>query len=102
MRSAVMAIQSLQTPNIDRLAREGTRFTQCFVTQPTCTPSRASILTGCYPSALRSRMVGCYTPDDERFMPRALAAKGYRTASIGKAHLVPQATEPTVLAQRLD
>lgn len=91
----------VKTPNIDRLAREGTRFSQCFVTQPTCTPSRASILTGCYPSALRSRMVGCHTPDDERFLPRALSANGYRTASIGKIHLVPQAAEPDVLAQAL-
>lgn len=91
----------VQTPNIDRLAAAGTRFSQCFVTQPTCTPSRASILTGCYPSALRSRMVGCYTPDDPRFLPRVLSGKGYRTASIGKLHLVPQAAEPEIVAQRL-
>ncbi len=91
----------VETPNIDRLAREGTRFSQCFVTQPTCTPSRASILTGCYPSALRTRMVGCYTPDDPRFMPRALSDHGYRTASIGKLHLVPQAAEPAALAKAL-
>ncbi|MCY3780410.1 MAG: sulfatase-like hydrolase/transferase [Chloroflexi bacterium] len=91
----------VQTPNIDRLAAEGTRFSQCFVTQPTCTPSRASIMTGCYPSALRTRMVGCYTPDDPRFLPRALSENGYRTASIGKLHLVPQAAEPDIVAQRL-
>ncbi len=91
----------VQTPNIDRLAAEGTRFSQCFVTQPTCTPSRASILTGCYPSALRARMVGCYTPDDQRFLPRVLSKGGYRSASIGKLHLVPQAAEPAIAAQRL-
>ena len=91
----------VMTPNIDRLAIEGTRFSQCFVTQPTCTPSRASILTGCYPSALRSRMVGCHTPDDARFLPRALLAESYRTASIGKLHLVPQAAEPAALARAL-
>ncbi len=91
----------VKTPNIDRLAREGTRFSQCFVTQPTCTPSRASILTGCYPSALRARMVGCYTPDDERFLPRVLAHAGYRRAAIGKLHLAPQAAEPQLVAQAL-
>lgn len=91
----------VETPNIDRLASTGTRFSQCFVTQPTCTPSRASILTGCYPSALRSRMVGCYTPDDERFLPRVLSDNAYRTVAIGKIHLVPQAAEPEVLAQAL-
>lgn len=91
----------VKTPNIDSFAAEGTRFSQCFVTQPTCTPSRASILTGCYPSALRARMVGCYTPDDTRFLPHVLSEKGYHTASIGKLHLVPQAAEPDIVAQRL-
>lgn len=91
----------VETPNIDRLAADGARFSQCFVTQPTCTPSRASILTGCYPSAIRSRMVGCYTPDDARFLPRVLGDAGYRTASIGKLHLVPQAAEPELVARRL-
>jgi arylsulfatase len=92
----------VDTPNIDRLASMGTRFDQCMVTQPTCTPSRASILTGCYPSAIRSRMVGCYTPDDPRFLPRVLSENGYRTASIGKLHLVPQGAEPDVIASRLE
>ena len=91
----------IQTPNIDRLAHEGTAFSQCMITQPTCTPSRASILTGCYPSALRSRMVGCITPDDPRFMPRLLKQAGYRTASIGKIHLVPQRSEPDAIQQAL-
>ena len=83
-----------KTPNLDRLATEGTRFDQCMITQPTCTPSRASLLTGCFPSAIRSRMVGCYTPDDPRFMPKAFKEAGYKTASIGKIHLVPQGKEP--------
>ncbi|MBI1257040.1 MAG: sulfatase-like hydrolase/transferase [Chloroflexi bacterium] len=91
----------VKTPNIDRLAQQGTLFSECMITQPTCTPSRASILTGCYPSALHSRMVGCYTPDDPRFLPRILSQNGYRTASIGKIHLVPQKDEPTTIDQRL-
>jgi len=89
----------VKTPNLDRLAREGTVFAQAFVTQPTCTPSRASLLSGCYPSTLRSRMVGCYTPDDPRFLPRVLRDRGYRTASIGKIHLVPQRAEPWAVAR---
>jgi arylsulfatase len=91
----------VHTPNIDRLAREGTALTQCMVTQPTCTPSRASILTGCFPSALRSRMVGCVTPDDPRFLPKVLAQAGYHTASIGKLHLVPQRAEPEAVEHAL-
>ena len=83
-----------QTPHLDALAASGTRFVDCVVTQPTCTPSRASILTGAYPSALRTRMVGCRTPDDPRFLGHRLGAVGYRTASIGKIHLLPQSEEP--------
>ncbi|MEM6333230.1 MAG: sulfatase-like hydrolase/transferase [Planctomycetota bacterium] len=85
------------TPNLDRLAAEGTRFSSCFVPQPTCTPCRAALLTGCYASALRSRMVGCHTPDDARFLPRVLGRAGYRTASVGKIHLVPQRGEAAAI-----
>ena len=77
----------VQTPTLDRLAAQGARFEQAMITQSTCTPSRASILTGCYPSAIRCRMVGCETPDDPRFLPRVLGAAGFHTASIGKIHL---------------
>lgn len=86
-----------QTPNLDRLAAESAQFLQCMVTQPTCTPSRASVLTGCFPSALRSRMVGCHTPDDPRFLPRVLGRAGYHTASIGKIHMVPGGAEPAAV-----
>ncbi len=82
-----------QTPRLDALASAGARLTRCFVPQPTCTPCRAGLLTGCHPSALRSRMVGCRTPDDPRFLPRVLAEAGYHTASVGKIHLVPQREE---------
>ncbi|MEM7131909.1 MAG: sulfatase-like hydrolase/transferase [Chloroflexota bacterium] len=87
----------IQTPYIDRLSQCGVTFTQCMVTQPTCTPSRASILSGCYPSALRTRMVGCQTPDDPRLLPRILGENGYLTASIGKIHLAPQGEEPALI-----
>ena len=84
----------VQTPNLDRLAARGCRFDQCMIAQPTCTPCRASVLTGCYPSTIRSRMVGCVTPDDPRFLPRVLGEAGYRTRSIGKIQLAPQGEEP--------
>jgi len=91
----------VHSPNIDRLASTGTRFAQCMITQPTCTPSRASILSGVYPSALRTRMVGCWTPDDDRLLPRVLSRHGYRTAAIGKIHLVPQRDEPGAIERTL-
>ena len=86
-----------RTPHLDELAAAGTRFADCIVTQPTCTPSRASLLTGAFPSVLKSRMVGCYTPDDPRFLGHGLQVAGYRCASVGKIHLVPQRAEPEVL-----
>ncbi len=39
----------IETPNIDRMAREGMRFTDYYVAAPLCTPSRAALMTGCYP-----------------------------------------------------
>ncbi len=86
-----------RTPSIDHLAAAGTRFSQCMVTQPSCTPSRASLLSGCWPSTLGARMVGCHTPDDPRFLPQVLAAAGWRTAALGKLHFVPQQAEPAAL-----
>lgn len=57
------------------------------------------MLTGCFPSALRCRMVGCATPDDPRFLPRILSDAGYHAASIGKIHLVPQGDEAERIEQ---
>lgn len=91
-----------RTPHLDSLAASGAQFEQCMITQPTCTPSRASILTGCYPSAIRSRMVGCVTPQDERFLPRVMKKSGYRTVSIGKIHLIPQGVEVEELGDALE
>ena len=42
--------KDIRTPNIDRLAAEGTRFTSFYVAQPVCTASRAGLMTGCYPN----------------------------------------------------
>ena len=95
------------TPSIDRLTSEGTRFAQAYANAPNCAPSRASLLTGCYPPRH-----GIYTvlpadrgPASERALvasPSAgelpaglptladtLRAAGYATASVGKWHLGP-------------
>jgi arylsulfatase A-like enzyme len=90
----------IQTPHLDRLAAEGAAWDRCYATQPTCTPSRASFFTGCYASSVRSRMVGCWTPDDPRFLPHAFHQAGYHTAAIGKIHLVPQHEEPAWQKER--
>jgi len=82
----------VKTPNIDRLAREGMRFENCFCTNSICTPSRASILTGKY-----GNKNGCAHLDQEfdgsqQTFPKLLQKAGYYTAVIGKWHLC---SEPT-------
>lgn len=82
----------IKTPNIDKLAAEGTRFTSFYVSQPVCTASRASLLTGCY--ANRVSMAGALNHQskvgihpNERMLQELLKAKGYATACYGKWHL---------------
>ena len=81
-----------RTPNIDRLASEGIRFTNFLAAQPVCTASRSALLTGCYPN--RIGLGGALMPrskiglnPDETTMAEMLKSKGYETAMIGKWHL---------------
>jgi len=92
-----------QTPNIDRLAREGMRFTQAYSACTVCSPTRAAALTGKYPARLRITdwIKGHFRPNAKLKVPdwtmhlpleeitiaEALKRGGYATASIGKWHL---------------
>lgn len=86
---------TIRTPNLDRMAAEGLRFTDFYVAAEVCTPSRAGLLTGRYP--IRSGMCGSRRvlfPNSEGGLPKeevtiadALKDKGYATAQIGKWHL---------------
>lgn len=80
------------TPNIDKMAAEGLRFTHFLAGQPISGASRAGLLTGCYPN--RIGFAGAPGPDseygihpDEMTMGELLKQKGYRTAIFGKWHL---------------
>ncbi len=79
----------IQTPNLDRLAKQGANFTHCFVQAPVCVPSRASFFTGRYPHSHKNRVN--YTPLDRRevLMQARLRKAGYATASVGKLHYYP-------------
>jgi len=85
--------KDVATPNIDRLAREGVRLTNCYASAPMCTPTRAALMTGRYQH--RVRLESVLTPEDidkglpatEETLPRILKNAGYATALIGKWHL---------------
>jgi len=83
----------VRTPNIDRLAREGRRFTDANTTSSVCSPTRYSVLTGryCWRTSLTHEVLGTFSPlhiETTRLnMASLLKAHGYRTAAIGKWHL---------------
>ncbi|MCS7237436.1 MAG: sulfatase [Thermoguttaceae bacterium] len=84
----------LKTPNIDRLAREGVRFVNAFVTTSLCSPSRASFLSGLY--AHTHGVLNNFTdyPRDLPSFPRRLQQLGYHTAYIGKWHMGEEDDSP--------
>ena len=84
---------TIQTPNIDRLAKEGRKFTSFMVASPVCTPSRAALLTGCYPKRIGMHQHVLFPASkkgmhpDEHTIADHLKAQGYATACFGKWHL---------------
>ena len=87
---------TIHTPHLDRMAREGMKFTQFYVGASVCTPSRAALLTGRLP--VRSGMASDESrvlfpnsrygiPEEEVLIPEALKEEGYATAHVGKWHL---------------
>jgi arylsulfatase A len=88
----VFGAKGYSTPNIDRLAREGTRFTSFHVAQAVCSASRAALLTGCYSN--RVGIFGALGPqanhginDGETTLAEIMKQRGYATGMAGKWHL---------------
>lgn len=77
----------IQTPNIDRIARNGVSFERHYCNHPLCTPSRCTLITGRHPSSHRVYDNGCCLPKRETTLPQVLGTHGYDTRAIGKLHL---------------
>jgi choline-sulfatase len=75
-----------RTPNLDRLAGEGTRFTRAYCNSPVCTPSRQSMLTGRLPHAAGVTRLPTPLAEDQPTLAKQLKKAGYRTGVIGKMH----------------
>jgi arylsulfatase A-like enzyme len=78
---------SIHTPHIDRLANEGLKFNNAFLTVSSCSPSRASIITGRYPHNTNAEQLHWPLPGEQITFVEKLKAAGYWTASAGKWHL---------------
>lgn len=88
----VYGAEGISTPNLDRMAAEGVRFTDCYATAATCTPSRYSLLTGRYPwRNPRAKILAGDAPmiigAKEGTLPGVLRRAGYATAVVGKWHI---------------
>ena len=83
---AALGFPYMDTPNIDRLVREGVSFDNCFVSAPSCAPARASLFTGLYPHT-----TGILKNADRwtRSWVEDLASAGYHCVNIGKMHTFP-------------
>ena len=85
--------KKIKTPNIDRIAEEGRKFTNFMVASPVCTPSRAALLTGCYPKRVGMHQHVLFPSSTKGLTPREYTladhfkSLGYSTACFGKWHL---------------
>lgn len=82
----------IRTPNIDTLARDGARFTHFYSANPVCSPSRAALMTGRYPTRVGVQRVlfprdTIGLPDSETTIAQVLKKVGYKTMAVGKWHL---------------
>ena len=80
---------ALQTPALDKLASQGTTFSRAYCPNPTCTPTRSSMITGKYPSQHGAYSLGTKLSENQPTIGEHLKAAGYHSALVGKAHFQP-------------
>lgn len=86
----------IKTPALDRMAAEGTRYTRAYCPNPTCSPTRASLITGLYPSSHGCWAIGVKLPEDVPTVGERFQEQGYESILVGKAHFQPLASEPGI------
>ena len=108
----------VETPNLDRLAKQGMRFTSAYAAAPACSPTRCAVLTGQAPAriGLTTHLPGMYFPKDNRPQPAKLAKQlgteyvtiaerlreaGYANAFLGKWHIAPSVARGGRVAKEL-
>lgn len=84
----------IKTPNLDRLAGEGTRFDRAYCNNPVCSPSRSTIITALYPAWHGCWTIGVKLPEDVPTVGDVFQQHGYNSILIGKAHFQPLASRP--------
>lgn len=80
---------AIETPNLDRLTREGVVFDRAYISSPVCSPSRSSIITGEYPSRHGCWNIGVELDENRTTIGQLLVESGYSTGLFGKAHFKP-------------
>ncbi len=78
--------KAARTPNLDKLATQGTRYTHCFVTSPQCSPNRSAIFTGRPPHQTATSRLHAPMPDEEPTFLEALRERGYHLGAFRKVH----------------
>ncbi len=91
---------NVKTPNLDRLAGRSVSFRNAVSVCPVCTPYRAALMTGRYPTSTGMFMNDLYLPDNELCLAEVLAGAGYDTAYIGKWHLDGHGRDSYIPPQR--
>lgn len=82
-----MGDPNVRTPNLDELARQSVNFVNAVSVSPVCTPYRASLLTGRFPTSTGMTVNDIYLPSEELCMAEIYKSAGYQTAYLGKWHL---------------